>query len=162
MSDDRLFASNNAIGRKWYFINLIILTIIAYIVQYIFTDHIIPNVVSDVYEIIAKGILYFAYLIFLITFFALIERRLYDVCGKRDSNGYKNTSAVLKFAIFLQILALYCEWQNPTWFVPNELVTLAAMVFDIIFFVIIFILAFLKGSISNLSYEEYRKKIKYE
>ena len=24
MSDDRLFASNNAIGRKWYFINLII------------------------------------------------------------------------------------------------------------------------------------------
>ena len=25
MSDDRLFASNNAIGRKWYFLNLIIL-----------------------------------------------------------------------------------------------------------------------------------------
>ena len=118
MSDDRLFASNNAIGRKWYFINILILIIITYITKQVFTQHIIPNVVSDVYEIIAKGILYFAYIIYLITFFALIDRRLYDICGTREKKGYKNTSAILKFAIFCQVLSFYCNWEKPSIPIP--------------------------------------------
>ena len=96
MSDDRLFASNNAIGRKWYFLNIIILTIITLVTKYIFEDHIFPNVTTEVYEIIAKGILYFAYIIYAVTFFALIERRLYDAVGSREKQGYKNTSGFLQ------------------------------------------------------------------
>ena len=162
MSDDRLFASNNAIGRKWYFINIFTLTVIAYITQLIFTQHIIPNVVSEVYEIIAKGMLYFAYIIFLITFFALIDRRLYDICGTRETKGYKNTSSVLKLAVFCQILSLYCQWQKPSIPISYATIDFVAMVMDIVFFIIIFVLGFLKGQISNLTYNEYRKKIKYE
>ena len=90
MSDDRLFASNNAIGRKWYFINLFILAVVSFFTNLVFTDYIIPNVTTDVYNIIAKGILYFLFLIYLITFFALIDRRLYDVFGTREVKGYKN------------------------------------------------------------------------
>ncbi len=162
MSDDRLFASNNAIGRKWYFLNLIILTIIAVGTHVIFQDHIIPNVTSDVYEIIAKGFLYFAYVIYTITFLALIERRLYDVTGTRDSKGYRNTSSIMTLSVFVIALDLYCKWKNPSTPIPEELISLAAYVFGILFVIILVILMFLKGSISNLSYEEYRNKIKYE
>jgi len=162
MSDDRLFASNNAIGRKWYYINLIILTIIASVTNYIFLNHIIPNVTSDVYEIIAKGIMYFLYIIYLITFFALIDRRLYDICGTRESKGYRNTSAVLGLAVFVQIVSIYCAWQKPPIQIPYEIIDFAAMIFDMLFFLIVFIIGLIKGKISNLSYEEYRKKIKYQ
>ena len=48
MSDDRLFASNNAIGRKWYFLNIVILSVITLITKYIFEDHIIPNVTANI------------------------------------------------------------------------------------------------------------------
>lgn len=162
MSDDRLFASNNAIGRKWYFINIITLTIITYVTQVVFTQHIIPNVTTEVYDLIAKGMLYFAYLIFLITFFALIERRLFDICGTRETKGYRNTSSILKFAVFCQILSLYCQWQKPPIPVSYDLIEFIAMIMEIIFFAIVIILGFIKGKISCLSYDEYRKKVKYE
>ena len=162
MSDDRLFASNNAIGRKWYCINIIILTLIAFVTQYIFTEHIIPNVITDVYVIISKGMLYFLYLIFLITFFALIERRLFDICGTRDTHGYKNTSSILKFAVFWQIFLLYCQWQKPQIPISYSTIEFIAMVMDLIFLAIVFSLCFIKGKISCLTYDEYRKKIKYE
>lgn len=162
MSDDRLFASNNAIGRKWYYINLVILTVIASCTQFVFLDYIIPNVTSDVYEIIAKGIMWFAYIIYLITFFALIDRRLYDICGTRECKGYRNTSAILGLAVFMQILSIYCAWQKPQISIPYEFIDFAAMILDILFFAIVFIIGLIKGKISNLSYEEYRKKIKYE
>lgn len=162
MSDDRLFASNNAIGRKWYYINLILLTIIAYATQIIFTQHIIPNVKTDVYDLIAQGILYFTYIIFLITFFALIDRRLFDICGTREAKGYKNTASVLKFAVFCQLFSLYCQWKKPSLPISYDLVDFIAMIMDIIFFTIVIILGFIKGKISCLSYDEYRKKIKYE
>ncbi|HIS89569.1 TPA: hypothetical protein IAA87_09140 [Candidatus Avigastranaerophilus faecigallinarum] len=162
MSDDRLFVSNNAIGRKWYFINIFILTIIAFLTQTIFINYIIPNVTSEVHEIIAKWILYIAYLFFLITFFALIERRLFDICGKRDTKVYKNTSAILKLAVFCQILSLYCQWQKPTIPISYSTIDFIAMIMDLIFFIVVFILGFIKGKISCLTYEEYRQKIKYE
>ena len=162
MSDDRLFASNNAIGRKWYALNLLILAAIVGGTHYLFNEHIIPHVTTDVYELIAKGFLYFAYLIYAVTFFALIERRLYDVTGTRDSKGYRNTSSILTLAVFAVGVELFCKWKNMSTPIPEEIVTLSAYVLGTIFVLIMVVLMFMKGSISNLSYEQYRRKIKYE
>lgn len=162
MSDDRLFASNNAIGRKWYFLNIIILSIITLITKFVFEDHIFPNVTTEVYEIIAKGILYFAYIIYTVTFFALIERRLYDATGSREKKSYRNTSAILQFAVILQLAILIAKATNMTLPVDIELLQLVAWFFNGIFALIVVILCFMKGQISNLTYEQYRNKIKYE
>ena len=162
MSDDRLFASNNAIGRKWYYINLVILTALASFTNFLFLDYIIPNVTTEVHEIMAKGVMWFAYIIYLVTLFSLIDRRLYDICGTRDNKGYRNTSAVLGLAVFMQILSLYCAWKKPSVSIPYEFIDFAAMILDMVFFAVVFIIGLFKGKISNLSYEEYKKKIKYE
>jgi hypothetical protein len=162
MSDDRLFASNHAICRKWYFINIVILTIIAFVTRWLFTDIIIPQVISEVYLLIAQWILYFTYLIYLITFFALIDRRLYDIFGDRLSNGYKNMSAFFKLAVFVQIFALYCEWKTPTIPVSYEFINFLAMIFDFIFLLMVFSIGMIRGKISSLTYEEYQNKVKYE
>lgn len=162
MSDDRLFASNNAIGRKWYFLNLIILAFIATGTHILFTDHIIPNVVSDTYEIIATGFLYLAYIVYLVTFLALIERRLYDITGTRDSNVYRNISSILTLAVFSVGLEVFCRLNNPSLPFPQEIITKSAMILGSIFIFCVFCFLFPRGNISNLSYEEYRKKIKYE
>ena len=162
MSDDRLFASNNAIGRKWYFLNLIILAVITASTHVLFTKHIIPNVTSDVYEIIAKGFLYLAYIIYLITFFALIERRLYDATGTRDSKTYRNISSITTLAIFSVGLEIFCRLKNPSTPIPPEIISGLADIMAPIFAIIVFGLIFPKGNISNLSYEEYRRKIKYD
>ena len=162
MSDDRLFASNNAIGRKWYVINIVLLALITGLTHTIFTDYIIPNVTTDIYALIAEGILYFLYLIFLITFFALIERRLYDVSGIRDAKRYKITSSILKFAVIVQIISYYCHWKKPTLPIQYSTIDFIAMIMGIVFFIIVFSLMFIKGKISGLTYEEYRKKIKYQ
>ncbi len=162
MSDDRLFASNNAIGRKWYYINLFILAIITFFIHTVFTDYIIPNVTTEVYELIAKGILYFLYLIYLITFFALIDRRLYDVCGTRETKGYKRTSGFLAFIVLFQLFVIICHWKSLPTPVPIESLEVCTIVLNFCFIFIVFILGLLKGKISNLTYEQYRKKIKYE
>ena len=162
MSDDRLFASNNAIGRKWYILNLIILAFIVVGTHILFTKHIIPNVVSDTYEIIATGFLYLAYIIYTITFFALIERRLYDITGTRDSNAYRNTSSLLTLSVFAVALEIFCRLKNPSLPFSQEIVTNSALILGSVFIACVFGFIFPKGSISNLSYEEYRKKIKYE
>lgn len=162
MSDDRLFASNNAIGRKWYIINIVILAIITLATKYAFTEYIIPNVKTEVYEIIANGMMYFAYIIYVITFFSLIDRRLYDACGARDNKGYRNTSGILKFAVFFQILILTGQACNVTLPVSYSALQSIAWLFNGIFLVITFILAFISGKISNMTYEEYKNKIKYQ
>lgn len=162
MSDDRLFASNNAIGRKWYFLNIIILAVITYITKVVFSVHIIPNVTTDTYYLIANGILYFLYLIYLITFFALIDRRLYDISGRRDSNLYKNISVILKLAVFIQFLYLYCLWKQPQLPISYEQLYFISIILNMIFITIVFIIGLLKGKISNLSYDEYKRKIKYQ
>ena len=162
MSDDRLFASNNAIGRKWYFINLFILAVVSFFTNLVFTDYIIPNVITEVYSLIAKGILYFLFLIYLITFFALIDRRLYDVFGTREVKGYKNISGFLSFVVIFQLLVIICKWKAVAVPIPIEILEACAAVLDLLFMFIIFVLGFFKGKISNLTYEQYRKKIKYE
>lgn len=162
MSDDRLFASNNAIGRKWYILNIVILAVITVITRNVFMDYIIPNVKTEVYAIIASGMMYFAYLIYIITFFALIDRRLYDACGVRDNKEYKNTSAVLKFAVCFQVLILVGQACNIKLAISYELLQGIAWLFNAIFLIITFCLGFVKGKISNLTYEEYKNKIKYQ
>ena len=162
MSDDRLFASNNAIGRKWYFINLFILAVVSFFTNLVFTDYIIPNVITEVYSLIAKGILYFLFLIYLITFFALIDRRLYDVFGTREVKGYKNVSGFLSFVVIFQLIVIICKWKAVAVPISIEILEVCAAVLDLLFMFIIFVLGFFKGKISNLTYEQYRKKIKYE
>ena len=162
MSDDRLFASNNAIGRKWYFINLFILAVVSFFTNLVFTDYIIPNIITEVYSLIAKGILYFLFLIYLITFFALIDRRLYDVFGTREVKEYKNVSGFLSFVVIFQLIVIICKWKAVAVPISIEILEVCAAVLDLLFMFIIFVLGFFKGKISNLTYEQYRKKIKYE
>ena len=162
MSDDRLFASNNAIGRKWYFLNLIILAVIVVATKFGFDDYIFPNVRTEVYELMAQWTLYILYGVYLITFFALVERRLYDICGERDTDQYKNLSAVLQFAVLFQILVLVlpnCEIQLP---ISNELLQYIAYFFDGIFALTALFIGFVKGKISNMTYEEYKNQLKYK
>ena len=162
MSDDRLFASNNAIGRKWYFLNLIILSVIVFATKFGFDDYIFPSVRTEVYELIAQWILYILYGVYLITFFALVERRLYDICGERDTDKYKNLSAILQFAVLFQILVVVlpnCEIQLP---ISNELLQYIAYFFDGVFALTALLIGFVKGKISNMTYEEYKNQLKYK
>ena len=162
MSDDRLFASNNPIGKKWYFINIIILVVITFITERIFNGYIIPNVKTDVYETVAYGIMYFLFLIYFITFFALIDRRLYDVCGSRDSRGYKTTSSVLSFIILFQAFILIANWFKFNLPVDVNVLQSYAWFLNLFFLIISFFIGLFKGQFSNLTYEEYRNKIRYK
>ncbi|MCD7780694.1 MAG: hypothetical protein LUH05_08510 [Candidatus Gastranaerophilales bacterium] len=162
MSDDRLFASNNAIGRKWYYINLVILAVIAFLTHYIFTYYVIPNVLTETYVIISKITLYTAFVLYTITFLSLVERRLFDVCGRRDTSRYKTISTIIWFAVIIQLFSLFCDWKNPALPISNELISLAAIFMDLVFLCIVFFVGLFKGQISNLSYDEYRRKIKYQ
>ena len=161
MSDDRLFASNNAIGRKWYFLNLIILTILIIVTEFIFKKYIIPHTTTEVYKQIAYGMLYLAYLFYAITFFALIDRRLYDITGDRNSNVYKNTAGVMKLIVLLNLIVIFFEHFSVKLPVSYETQWLIIAVSNTIFIIMTLILGLFKGKISNLSYEEYKKKIKY-
>ncbi len=162
MSDDRLFASNNAIGRKWYFINIVILGIITLFTNVIFQNYIIPNARTETYEWVAKIILYFVFAIYLITFFALIDRRLFDVSGERETKLYKNISSILKFIVFVQIIAIYCQWKNPQLPISVASITSFATFLDVIFLLIVILLGFFKGKITNLTYDEYKRRTRYK
>lgn len=162
MSDDRLFASNNAIGRRAYITNLFILAIIVYATHYGFVEYAIPNVVNEAYGLITTWILYFAYFIFAITFFALVERRLFDVCGRRDTNLYKNASSILQLSVFAILLLLIKDY-IPFPFELNVQQTQSIIsLLGLIILITTFVLIFPKGKISNLSYEEYRKLDRYK
>ena len=161
MSDDRLFASNNAIGRKWYFINLIILIFLSFIIHILFRDYIIPNATTETYTIIATWISYFLYLILLITFFSLVERRLYDVAGKRDTISYKQISSFLQIIVVFQVGVIAVQFFPIGEQLPINSLQLIAGFFDAVFLLIVFILCFIKGKISNFTYEEYKRRDKY-
>ena len=161
MSDDRLFASNNAIGRKWYFLNIIILSVITIGTELLFEHYLVPNVRTEVYYYIASFIKYTLFLLYLITFFSLIDRRLYDITGDRRSTKYRNISSIICLAIFFQITVIVLPFTN----LINDCFDLSkqiASILDFVFFTIVFFMGFFKGSISNLSYEEYKNKIKYQ
>lgn len=161
MSDDRLFASNNAIGRKWYVINIVLLAVITAVTKYVLCTYIIPYTTSELFKIISKGLLWLFYGGYMITFFSLIDRRLFDVFGTRDAKGYRNISAIIGFAIFWQIFTIYCLVKKPPIPLPMDIIVLVAIILDVVFFSIVITIAFMKGQISDLSYEEYRNKIKY-
>lgn len=162
MSDDRLFASNNAIGRKWYFLNLIILAAISYGVNWAFTNYILQNTTNDAYSFIAKFMEFFLYLILFITLLSLIDRRLYDVAGDRRNNTYKNISTLMTFCVFFEIAALISLNTQFNLPLPSAVVQQLTYVFAGVFAVVTIILGLPNGQISNLSYEKYRQKIKYE
>ncbi len=163
MSDDRLFASNNPIGRKWYFINLIILSIIFILTLFVFPTYIIPNTKTEIYYLISKIIMYFLYLIYLVTFFSLIDRRLYDITGNRDSIFYILISRLMTFIIFYEIFIAInhlIPLKIPVYYM--SLLYEIAGYLIIIFTLITVLIGFFKGKISGQTYKEYRNRIKYQ
>ncbi len=162
MSDDRLFASNHAIGRKWYYINIFILCILTLITKYVFENFLIPNIINDFFISFANYTLYFIYFIYLITFFSLIERRLYDISGSRESSVYKNISAIMGFTIFLQISVIIIPYTSIKSYISPDLLLPITYIFDFIFLIITFILGLIKGQISNLSFKEFRRRNQYK
>lgn len=162
MSDDRLFASNNPIGRRWYYINIVILLFISVITNFIFQQYVLPNVKNDLYYMVANGIMYFLFFMYFITFFSLIERRIYDLSGTRDAFVYKILSGTIFLIIFYQIFMFaspHIEINVP---LDINLLKLISSVLYIIFVIITLAIGLFKGKISELSYEEYQNKIKYQ
>lgn len=104
MSDDRLFATNTPIGRKWYYLNLLILSGITTVTYFFFTKKVIPGIEGADHITIANWILYFFLFSYFITFLSLIDRRLYDASGSRSKGLYKNISPVITFLILGLIL----------------------------------------------------------
>ncbi len=163
MSDDNsLFASKNAIGRKWYYLNILILFLITFVTVYLFKLYIIPNVISDFWNLITICILYFALIMYVITFLSLIDRRLYDVFGSRESTVYRIISYIIWITILLKIFLFYCRWKGIVLPVYNEQIYFISKIFDTIFVCIVLFAGFIKGKISTLSYDEYKRKIKYQ
>lgn len=161
MSDDRLFTSNNAIGRKWYYLNLIILSALTYAVHLLFQYIIIPNTATEVYTQIAIGASYFVYIFLLITFFALVERRLYDVCEKRDSQLYKTASLLIKIVILFQIAVIALNWFPSGFQFDIYSLQNIATVLDFGFLIFVFAIGLFKGKITNVSKSDYKKRDKY-
>ena len=160
MGDNRLFASNHAIGKKWYFLNMILLFAIAYGTNWSFANYFIPNTTSETYAYIARFIEYFIYLIFVITFFSLLDRRLFDIAGDRRNESYKSISSILKFCIFAQIVTFISANTKFTLPLPNEILHQLSYGFAILFVVIVVVLGLLKGNITELTYKEYEEKKK--
>lgn len=153
MSDDRLFVSNNAIGRKWYFLNILILILIYFLTDYAFDNLLFLHPKSNSHLMIGKGILWFLNVIYMITFLALVDRRLFDTIGSRGKRAYRELSSFLLFIVLFHIASIILDY---------NILDLFAFIFDGIFLLITFVLFFTKGKISNLTYEEYKEKIKYE
>lgn len=162
MSDDRLFASNNAIGRQGYVTNIIILAIIVLATKFTFDNYILPNVKTDAYYDISNGIALIIYVIYLITFFSLVDRRLYDATGSRGKTSYKVVSQFLFLTVVYQALIIAVNIFSIDIPVSTEALQSVAWIFDFIFLTAVFALSFFKGQITNLTYEEYRRKVKYE
>ena len=162
MSDDRLFASNNAIGRKWYYLNMIILAIITYATQHIFENYIIPFVATEFYDLFAKIVLYFLYVMYLITFFALVERRLYDACGNREGALYRKVGDFLKFVAGYQILVLILNHIESAQTLPLPFMQDIATLLDGCFILVALFIGLLKGKVSCLTMEEYKKRDRYK
>ena len=162
MSDDRLFATNNPIGRKFFIINIIMLILITIGTNYLFNQYIMPEVKSEFYDKVANVMRYLINGAYVITLFALVDRRLFDICGTRSHLGYKIGSNIIIISAFwwlFEVVYLHTSFNLP---IPPEAIYFIGYLFVIISLFVIFIISFPKGKISGLSYEEYRKKIKFE
>lgn len=163
MSDDRLFASNNAIGRKWFFLNIIILAVITVATNYVFQKFILPDVRTDDYRVIATSIMYLIFAIYGVTFLSLIDRRIYDILGDRDKNSYKLITA------FIFLVVLFNAYFYSTKFniinvvvIPPELTYAIVVILNLMFISLLFIAGTIKGKISSVSMEEYRRRTRYK
>ncbi len=151
MSDDRLFASNNPIGRKWYFINILLIAIITAAIYFGMTKGVIPNVTNNDYIVIGNWILNIAMFICAITFFSLIDRRLYDVSGSRDKGIYKSLAPVLTFIVlFVVIVVVFnvyptVEMGGRDLSLPLEIFNPIAILLSFVFAIIVFVIGLKKG-----------------
>lgn len=162
MSDDRLFASNGAIGRKFYFINFVVLFLIAFATHYVFQNYIIPNAQDATYKIIATYIEYFVYLIYVITAFSLVDRRLYDVAGGRRNSTYTNIAAIFSLILIANIVLFLLQNTPVTFPIPASDVQYYTDILNKIGLVLVVGIGLWKGQITNLSFAEYKHKIKYD
>lgn len=162
MSDDRLFATNNPIGRRAFLINIIMLILITVGTNYLFNQYIIPEVKSDFYDKVANVMRYLINGAYVITLFALVDRRAYDIFGKRSHIGYKIFSNIIIVSVFywiFEIIYLHTSFKFP---LPSEMIYLIGYILALISLLVIFIMIFPKGKISNLTYDQYKKQIKYD
>lgn len=145
MSDDRLFSSNNAIRRKWYFLNLLFLAIIIVVVCVVFTSYVIPKALTEDYYIISTWVYYFILFSLTITFFSLIDRRLYDISGSRDKGLYKQLEPIFVFSILVNIF-IWC-WEGFHWDInlPFPLFKTIANILLGVFVVLTIAIGFIKG-----------------
>ena len=163
MSDDRLFASNNAIGRKWFFLNIIIIIIITLFTGYIFDYFIFPYVKTNEYHIIAKSILVFLYIIYTVTFLSLIDRRIYDILGDRDKLWYKFLNSFIFLVVLFNVYNFCIDYNIvKKVIIPIDLSYFITICLNFLFIFIVFILGIIKGQISSISSREYKKKIRYK
>lgn len=162
MSDDRLFASNNAIGRTWFFLNIFILAIITVVTNFVFKNFILPDVRTEDYRVIATSMLYLFFAVYGVTFLSLIDRRIYDILGDRDKNSYKLVTAFI-FMVVLFNAYFYCTKFNiiNVVVIPPELTYLIVVILNIFFICLLFIAGTIKGKISSVSMEEYKRRTRY-
>ncbi len=163
MSDDRLFASNNAIGRKWFFFNIIILFFISAATTFIFNNFIIPDVRTQDYLVIAKTMLAFLNMVYIVTFLSLVDRRVFDILGDRESIIYK----ILFAFVFIVLLFNLYVYAIRSGFLPQGFWTIQqafeiTFMLNLLFCFIIIIICFVKGRISNISFDEYSRRIRYK
>jgi len=163
MSDDRLFSSNNAIGRKWFFLNIIILIIITAVTGFIFDNFIFPDVRSDDYRIISESMLFFLYAVYVVTFLSLVDRRLYDVLGDREKVSYKIITAFVILTVLFNAYCYACGHKLIKVFLIDFNLALAVtVILNFMFMVLVLIVGILRGKISSISFDEYRRRIKYK
>ncbi|MCD7879060.1 MAG: hypothetical protein LUG16_03905 [Candidatus Gastranaerophilales bacterium] len=162
MSDDRLFASNNAIGRKYYYINLFILIILFVVTGVLYNYYIFPEVQTEFYQHVADFIYYVILIIYFITFLSLVDRRLYDVFGERDERGYKITSQIIQFIVFFQIVIYLCSLNSQLSVkMPIDGLMVIAYFFDAIFMIIVIAAGFFPGKISSVVVKHPGKTYRY-
>ena len=142
--DGRLFSANSPIGRFWYYINLFILAFLAVAAHIGILNYVLPAA-NTAYHIPIKTILYFIYFILAVTLFMLLDRRIFDIAGGRDSGAYQIMSKISSLVIFLLILsaAAYFKIIN----IPAEYSSMLIIPFWIFIFMI-FLLGLIPGKIT--------------
>ena len=149
ISDNRLFASNGPICRSWYFINIFILGLLSVGTNIGINEYVIPSANPD-YQGLLKFIMYFIYLIFIITFFMLIDRRVYDICGNKDSASYVNLSKVIGLITSLIALSLiFLVVASNSKFQVPDIVYIFLMILAFIFALLVFILGLIPGQLTS-------------
>ncbi len=149
MSDDRLFSLNNPIRRKWYYINIIIISCLVYFTNFIFKSYIFPHITNEMYNSMTQFLLYFIYLTYLINFLGLIDRRLVDISGDRDTALYKNLSGILYFMAFYILAVFVTEYFSIRLPFDIHFLSEIAKPVSVLFAVLVILIGLFKGKISE-------------